>query len=164
MRLSRTIAYAVYSILQLGKAPSGVSISRNQLANTARLPERFLLEVLHSLNAAGLVRSTRGVDGGFSLARAPGDITLQEIFEAFDFPQSAYVPALDGQYLQVNDRILEALKNAHSAALIELRKVTVAELLQFCNTQPTKIGLGNLPLFTRSASELASAAGDNASV
>src|SRR4051812_37309051 len=111
MRLSRTIAYAVYSILQLGKAPLGIAISRNQLAITAQLPERFLLEVLHSLNAAGLVRSTRGVDGGFSLARPPEDITLQEILEAFDYPQSEYVPALDGQYVQVNDRILEVLGN-----------------------------------------------------
>jgi Rrf2 family protein len=164
MRLSRTIAYAVYSILQLGKAPHGVAISRSQLANTAQLPERFLLEVLHRLNAAGLVRSTRGVDGGFSLARAPEDITLKEIFEAFDFPQSAYVPALDGQYLQVNDRLLEVLTKARNAAQIELRKVTVAELLQFCNAQPAKIELEKAPLFTDSTGELASAAGDNVTV
>jgi Rrf2 family protein len=164
MRLSRTIAYAVYSILQLGKAPFGVAISRNQLAITAQLPERFLLEVLHSLNAAGLVRSTRGVDGGFSLARAPEEITLQEIFEAFDYPQSAFVPAFDGQFVQVNDRILETLINARNAALGEFRKVTVAELLPLCNPLPTKSGLECSPLLANSTSELTVAAEDTACI
>ncbi len=164
MKLSRTIAYAIYSILQLGKAPPGVSTSRNQLANTAQLPERFLLEVLHSLNAAGLVRSTRGVVGGFSLASSPGDITLQDILEAFDCPQAAYVPALDGQYVQVNDRILRALASARNSALVELRKVTVAELLPFCICPQSKAESGTAPLFARSTNGLAPAAGENVNV
>ena len=78
MRLSRTIAYAIHAVLQLGKAPPGLRMSRTQLAATAHLPERFLLEVLHSLVAGGIVRSTRGVDGGFSLTRPVDEITLND--------------------------------------------------------------------------------------
>jgi len=129
MRLSRTIIYAVYAILQLGKAPRGARISRSQLAASAQLPERFLLEVLHTLVARGIVRSTRGADGGFSLAREPEQISLREILEAFDYLAVPYLPTVDCQSTAVNDRILQALKNACQVAQRELQKVTVAELV-----------------------------------
>ncbi len=146
MRVSRTIVYAVYAILQLGKAPPGARISRNQLAITAQLPERFLLEVLHSLVAKGIVRSTRGVDGGFSLVRAPEEITLRQIFEAFDYPPTPYVPVVDGQSLAVDGRILEVIQRAREVALCELQKVTVSELLDCGRAEPNgAIREGTIP-------------------
>ena len=89
MKLSRTIVYAVHAMLQMAQATSGEPISRSQLAAAGPLPERFLLEILHSLTARGLVRSIRGVEGGFTLARSPDQVTLRDIFEAFDYPPSS---------------------------------------------------------------------------
>jgi Rrf2 family protein len=119
---------------------------------------------LHSLNGGGLVRSTRGVDGGFSLARAPREITLKDIFEAFDCPQAPYIPEIDGQYSEVNDRVLAVLKNARSAAQAELQKVTIADLLPCCNSQPVNGRAVKPPFFCNDASELPSTAGENARV
>ncbi len=103
MRLSRTIVYAIHAVLLLAESPGDAAISRGQLAAAGPLPGRFLLEVLHALVAHGLVYSTRGVEGGFSLARSPEEITLRDICEAFDFPRRPYVPSVEGQPIAIRE-------------------------------------------------------------
>ena len=128
MKLSRTIVYAVNAMLQLAQATPGSPISRSQLAADGSLPERFLLEILHSLNARGLVRSVRGVEGGFFLARPPEQVTLRDIFEAFNYPDRPFVPTVAGQPLAIRERLLAAIDQASTAALAELEKLTLDEL------------------------------------
>ncbi len=128
MRLSRTIVYAIHAMLQLAEAPQGAAISRSQLAAAGQLPERFLLEVLHRLVARGLVRSIRGVDGGFALAMPIDQINLRDICEAFDFPARPFVPVIEGQPAAVREQLLAALGRAYTAALREIEKLTFAEL------------------------------------
>ena len=48
------------------------------------MPERFLLQILRMLVTHGILRSTRGVDGGYSLVRPVDEISLLEIIEAID--------------------------------------------------------------------------------
>ena len=50
------------------------------------MPDRFLLQILRNLVAHGLLRSTRGVIGGYTLARDPDDISLLDIIEAVEGP------------------------------------------------------------------------------
>ena len=96
MRMSRASAYAVSAVLQLADSPPGVPIPCSQLAKTGEMPERFLLQVLRNLVNHGLLKSTRGVDGGYYLLRSPGEITLLHIVEATDGPLTPTVPPLDG--------------------------------------------------------------------
>jgi Rrf2 family protein len=131
MKLSRTIVYAVHAMLQMAQASPGAPISRSQLAAAGPLPERFLLEILHSLTARGLVRSIRGVEGGFTLARSPEQVTLRDIFEAFDYPPRPFVPTVEGQPLAIREQLLASLGQASTAALGELEKLTLAELHQY---------------------------------
>ena len=141
MRLSRTIVYAIHATLQLAEAPDDVAISRGQLAAAGQLPERFLLEILHSLVARGLVRSIRGVEGGFSLAKPMEEITLRDIFEAFDFPRRPFVPTVEGQPAAIREQLLTALGQASTAALGEFEKLTLAELRR--NGSASRNGLAN---------------------
>ena len=48
------------------------------------MPERFLLQILRNLVTANLLRSTRGVDGGYLLAVPARDISLLDIVEAIE--------------------------------------------------------------------------------
>jgi len=128
MRLSRTIVYAIHATLQLAESPGNAPISRSQLAAVGQLPERFLLEILHSLVARGLVRSIRGVEGGFSLAKPIEQITLRDIFEAFDFPRRPFVPTVEGQPAAIREQLLEALDQASTAALLEFERLTISDL------------------------------------
>ena len=96
MKVSRTIAYAIHATLQLAGGERGVPIPCSQLANKGQMPERFLLQILRSLVTRGLLRSTRGVEGGYCLARPADEISLRDIVESFDNPLSPSVPDLDG--------------------------------------------------------------------
>jgi len=130
MKLSRTISYALQAALHLARAAPGVPVPCSQLAREGRLPERFLLQILRCLVTHGLLQSTRGVDGGYFLARRPEQMTLLDIVEAFDNPLDPGMPDLDGMSPGVRSSILRTLHDIAHASRVELQKLTVADLLE----------------------------------
>jgi len=80
--------YAARALLSLslhqeqGRSPTSV----RDIADRTGLPQPYLEQILLALKGAGLVRSKRGVGGGYVLARAPAEITLGEIVSAVDGP------------------------------------------------------------------------------
>jgi Rrf2 family protein len=96
MKLSRTVAYAVQATLLLADSKSPTPVPCSQLAARGHMPERFLLQILRHLVTHGILRSTRGVDGGYALLRSPQDISLLELIEAVDGPIVATLPTIDG--------------------------------------------------------------------
>lgn len=60
------------------------------------MPERFLLQVLRTLVNEGLLKSTRGVDGGYRLAKPASQISLLDIVEAVDGPIQPELPQIAG--------------------------------------------------------------------
>jgi Rrf2 family protein len=71
--------------LALHDAPS-VPTSVRDIAERTGLPQPYLEQILLALKGAGLVRSKRGVGGGYVLARLPDTITLAQIVSAVDGP------------------------------------------------------------------------------
>jgi Rrf2 family iron-sulfur cluster assembly transcriptional regulator len=57
-----------------------------EIADRTGLPQPYLEQILLALKGAGLVRSKRGVGGGYVLARDPGHILLSQIVSAVDGP------------------------------------------------------------------------------
>jgi Rrf2 family protein len=130
MKLSRTIVYAIHATLQLSSGERGVPIPCSQLASEGKMPERFLLQILRSLVTRGLLCSTRGVDGGYYLARPAEQISLRDIIEAFDNPLSPAIPVLEALSPDVRKRLMASLNGASAAAQEELSKVTMADLMK----------------------------------
>jgi Rrf2 family protein len=130
MKISRTISYAIQASLYLGRAQAGVPVPCSQLAREEQLPERFLLQILRCLVNHGVLQSTRGVVGGYSLSRPPQQITLLDIMEAFDNPLDPAMPDLDTMPPGVRSSILKTLHDIAHASRLELQKLTVADLLQ----------------------------------
>jgi len=128
MRMSRATAYAISAVLQLADAPAEVPIPCSQLAKTGEMPERFLLQVLRNLVNHGLLKSTRGVDGGYFLLRPPDEISLLQIIEATDGPIAPVVPPLDGVPAASRLRLHQLLREATADVCQRLASVTLAEL------------------------------------
>jgi len=79
--------YASRALLSLAlHAAGGVPTSVRDIAERTGLPQPYLEQILLALKGAGLVRSKRGVGGGYGLARAPEQITLGQIVSAVDGP------------------------------------------------------------------------------
>jgi Rrf2 family protein len=79
--------YASRALLSLA-LHGGVSVptSVRDIADRTGLPQPYLEQILLALKGAGLVRSKRGVGGGYVLARPPGDVTLSQIVSAVEGP------------------------------------------------------------------------------
>ncbi len=85
MRLSARADYALRAAIELAASPDG-HVTSDQLAKAQQIPAKFLEAILTQLRRAGLVRSQRGPDGGFWLARPPEEISLADIIRAIDGP------------------------------------------------------------------------------
>jgi len=64
----------------------GTPTAVRDIAERTGLPQPYLEQILLALKGAGLVRSKRGVGGGYVLARRPEEITLSQIVSAVDGP------------------------------------------------------------------------------
>lgn len=87
MRVSTRGDYACRALLSLAlRAPETGPTSVRDIAERTALPQPYLEQILLALKGAGIVRSKRGVGGGYVLARDPSDIGLSEILSAVDGP------------------------------------------------------------------------------
>lgn len=142
MRLSRASAYALGAVLQLGHAPAGLPIPCSQLAKLGQMPERFLLQVLRNLVNHGILVSTRGVDGGYSLARSLDDVSLLQILEATEGPQVPIIPPLDSIPEASRENLQEVLREVTATACQRMADVKLSSLqtskTKFPSDQSTK--------------------------
>jgi len=86
MRLSARADYALRAAIELAAASGGGHVTADQLAKAQGIPGKFLEAILTQLRRGGLVRSQRGPDGGFWLARPASEISLADIIRAIDGP------------------------------------------------------------------------------
>ncbi|MFC0039007.1 RrF2 family transcriptional regulator [Actinomadura rayongensis] len=85
MRLSARVDYALRAAAELAVAGDR-PVTAVQLAEAQQIPPKFLENILGQLRRSGLVRSQRGPEGGYWLARPAGDIMLADIIRAIDGP------------------------------------------------------------------------------
>lgn len=86
MQLNQATDYAFRAMLHMGGLAQGTVVSTQVLAESEAIPPRFLLKIMRALHQAGLIRSYRGAEGGFALARPAGEISLLDIIEAMEGP------------------------------------------------------------------------------
>ncbi len=90
MKVSTRGDYASRALLSLAlHSGQSVPTSVRDIAERTALPQPYLEQILLALKGAGLVRSKRGVGGGYVLARSPEEITLGQIVSAVDGPIQA---------------------------------------------------------------------------
>ncbi len=91
MKITQETDYALRMICHLakvdpvdGEAPAPMGAA--SLAEAVAVPTRFGIKILHKLAEAGLVRTSRGVSGGYSLACEPRELTMRQVIEAIEGP------------------------------------------------------------------------------
>jgi Rrf2 family protein len=86
MRMSAKAEYAVRAMTQLASVPAGVLVKTDDLARSQGIPPQFLVDILSDLRADRLVRSHRGRDGGYELARPASEISIADVLRCIDGP------------------------------------------------------------------------------
>src|SRR5438270_3680711 len=81
--------YAVRALIELGHAGDSAPVPIGELARRRDIPVQFLEQLFAALRRAGILRSQRGVKGGYSFARPPAEVTVLELVELLDGPLGA---------------------------------------------------------------------------
>jgi len=81
--ISQTAEYALRAVVFLADHPNSAS-TVTQIAEATRVPAGYLAKVMQSLSRAGVVRSQRGLNGGFTLARDAAELTVLEVVNVVD--------------------------------------------------------------------------------
>jgi Rrf2 family protein len=86
VRISAKADYAVRAAVELAAAPDPKPIKAERIATNQGIPLNFLENILAELRHAGIVRSHRGADGGFRLAKDARDVTVADVIRAVEGP------------------------------------------------------------------------------
>jgi Rrf2 family protein len=86
VRVSAKADYAVRAALELAATSGSRPLKRDQISVAQRIPSKFLETIMLELKHAGIVKSTRGAEGGYALARPADDISVADVIRAVDGP------------------------------------------------------------------------------
>jgi Rrf2 family protein len=108
--------YAIRALAELARCGGAGPVPIGELARRRDVPVQFLEQLFAVLRRAGILRSQRGVKGGYSFAREPSDITVLELVELLDGPVGAEAKGIFAE--------------AAGAARDVLAKTTVADVIE----------------------------------
>ena len=81
---SKKCEYGMQAILYLAAKEKGALVSAEEISKVLKIPREFISKILQSLKESGLINSSKGKSGGFSLAKSSSRIKLIDIVAAID--------------------------------------------------------------------------------
>ncbi len=84
MQISTKTEYGLRCLLRLARQPEGEALSITEISQTEHVPKHYAQQILMRLRRAGLVRSTRGTEGGFALAQPPAAISVGQVVRVLE--------------------------------------------------------------------------------
>ena len=130
MRVSAKVAYAVRAAIELAASEPGRPVKGDRIAQAQGVPLKFLENILAELRHAGLVRSQRGVEGGYWLARPAEGISVADVIRAVEGPIANVrgMRSEDAQYAGAAAPLREVWVAVRANLRAVLESVTLADL------------------------------------
>jgi Rrf2 family protein len=124
MKITAKAEYACLALIELAKPGTNGSPKRvRDIAEAQGIPERYLVQILLQLKAAGLVQSARGSEGGYHLIRRADEVSIADVIEAIDGPD---VPPRKSASPEAHE-LAGLLRRSHVAARDVLASASVAQ-------------------------------------
>src|SRR4051794_7380228 len=108
--------YALRALTELVRAGGPAPVPIAELARRRDVPVQFLEQLFATLRRAGLLRSQRGVNGGYSFSREPTQVTVLDVVELLDVPGGGGAESI--------------VADAAAAARAVLAKHTIADIAE----------------------------------
>lgn len=132
MKITQEADYGLRVVLYLSKLEQGAKIDAATISEHEGLPLRFLLKLLRKLIASGIIKSFRGVNGGYSLNKLPEEITLKDVIESINGPIYVNRCMIDPAYCNANKgnrcEIHRALGGIQESLVSKLQAVNFKDL------------------------------------
>jgi len=126
--LSKKAKYAINALVHLAKQFDEGPILISQIAESERIPQKFLESILLELKNAGVVNSKRGRSGGYYMLKRPEEVSLAEIMRLMDGP-IAFLPCVTHKYYERCEECVDEKTCGIRDTFLEVRNATV-ELLK----------------------------------
>lgn len=84
MNLNKSTRYALYAAMEMAQADGGSAVTVGEVAERYRVPGGALAKVFQQLVRAGIAAGTRGVGGGYRLARDASSLTVLDVINVFE--------------------------------------------------------------------------------
>ena len=136
LRLSTKVRYGLRALIALARHYDKGPVMARLIAEEEDISENYLEQIMEPLKKAGLVRSIRGAQGGFILAKKPGDIKIREAIEVLEGPISLIDCLIDpsvcnrssncptrGLWENIRESILKAIETKTLEDLIKNQSV-----------------------------------------
>jgi len=132
MKISTKVRYAMRAMVELASHEGDSPVLISSIAENQNLSKKYLETLLVSLKSSGLVRSVRGKQGGYALAKPAEDITAEDIYRAVEgdlmlvdclgdhdsCERTLTCPAME-LWEEINDAVRDILKNKTLKQLAE---------------------------------------------
>lgn len=106
MTFKKSTRYALYAAMEMARAGLEKPVTVTQVAERYGISSSALAKIFQQLVRAGVAASTRGVGGGYALTRAPSQVTVLDVIEAFETPRAP------GRCLLAEEREPDCAENA----------------------------------------------------
>jgi Rrf2 family iron-sulfur cluster assembly transcriptional regulator len=140
MQFTKAEEYGILGVLHLAQQRKSRIVPLSEIADEQQVPEKFLAKIFQNLTKTGIVRSHRGVRGGFSLSRDAVSITVRDIVEAIQGPYHLIKCLHDrdccGKYPSCPVRVV--LEKAEIKLLEVFGSYTIADLMKWKKERKSK--------------------------
>ncbi len=128
MNITAKINYACMAVMELA-ARHGADrpVSIREISEKHRIPAQFLVQILLQLKRAGLITSTRGPSGGYSLAELPENVSLAQVISATDGTSENHSPSNDSETARV---LSQTWRRINAVEQKQLAETSFADLLE----------------------------------
>jgi Rrf2 family protein len=130
MQIPRRVDYGLRAVIYLSGQTPDKCCSIGEIAKAQGMPKKFLEKIVQDLVRSGVVKSKRGANGGYQLARDPQVISFRDVIEAIEGPIAVnacldhqlgcdQIPrcVMIGVWSAVQDKVIEVLSGTTIAAL-----------------------------------------------
>ena len=133
MKVSKRGQYGMRALCHLAETFGQGVVQIREIARRESIPAKFLEGILLELKHAGIVRSRRGIDGGYELAREPKDVMLGQVMRVLDGPLAPLGSAAELKELMKTDPrqagFYSVLMDVRDAAATILDKTSLSDVV-----------------------------------
>jgi Rrf2 family cysteine metabolism transcriptional repressor len=122
LSISSRGVYGLTAVVELGRRHGLGTVQIRDIARVHNIPQHYLEQILVTLKKARLVKSHRGAQGGYSLARGPGQIKVLEVLESVE-GELEVVP------LRKRDGVLAFFWSTLDASLRDILSLSIEDLI-----------------------------------
>jgi Rrf2 family protein len=133
MKLTSRCEYAMLALVHLGRQKTEGLVSVEVIARAQNIPPKFLEQIMLALKRAKYVRSSKGRQGGYQLAKSADTITLAEIVRLFDGALAPTESVSEHFYestpIEKEDKLVHVFRGIRDYAAKKLERVTIGDVL-----------------------------------